>query len=165
MPFVRDTVLRAIHVINLRNYHILDFKPLLLSLALHPECDAISSVGGRNWQKRWDLFRKLDLNPVANLCEDILPTDGGNFRYRQLEMIWTAFCIKDPVVPSPKIGGRIQELVDNRNAIAHGDSTPLEVGSRVTTADLYIKYADISRYCSYFLDVIETHVSAKAFLR
>jgi hypothetical protein len=159
-----NSVFRSITFINSNEHRVLDFKPLVLSMVLHPQCDALASVSARKWEKRWELFEKLELNPIVNICEEVLPTDGQNIRYRQLEMIWKTFCIDKPVLPRPEIRGRISELVDNRNAIAHGDATALDIGSRVTTQDLYIKYSDISEYCSYFLDTLESHILTKAYL-
>lgn len=161
---VREGVFRAIRIMNKNNHRVLDYKPLLLSIVLHSQCDAMAFSSKRNWEKRWNLFETLEANPTVTISEELLPTDGHNLRFRQLEMIWKAFAIADPIVPNPAIGGRIKELVDNRNAIAHGNATALEIGARVTIADLYDKYNDISGYCSYFLNTIESHVLNKAYL-
>jgi len=51
--------------------------------------------------------------------------------------------------------GRVNELVANRNAIAHGTNSASEIGSRNTLSDLYIRYNEISEVCSYVIDTVK----------
>lgn len=53
---IKESVLKTIECINTGNYSINQCKPLLLSLALHPECEALFSVTDKKWEKRWELF-------------------------------------------------------------------------------------------------------------
>ena len=93
-----------------------------------------------------------------------MPTDGKNIRYSQLESIWKTFCITAPILNAPSIGGRLKDIVDNRNAIAHGNNTAAEIGSRVSMTDLHNRYNEMSSYCSYVIQVFEDYVNNKDFL-
>lgn len=161
---VTSCVKKTISAINIENTLINDIQPLLLSLALNPECDSISSTRSRNWTNRWNLFEKIRDNVIAQISTDIMPTDGKNIRYSQLESIWKTFCITSPILNAPSIGGRLKDIVDNRNAIAHGNNTPAEIGSRVTITDLYSRYNEMSSYCSYVIQVFEDYVDNKDYL-
>lgn len=94
-----------------------------------------------------------------------MPTDGQNFRYRQLESIWKTFCIQDPILPHGSTGGRIQEMVDLRNSIAHGNESPVEIGKRFTADDLQIRFDVIDEYCNYVIITFENYINNKHYLK
>lgn len=50
------------------------------------------------------------------------------------------------MLPRNEIGGYIQEMVDNRNYIAHGNKTPKEVGRNFTILDLKINVIILRKY-------------------
>lgn len=162
---ITSCVKKAVLAINSENLKLNDIQPLLLSMALSPECDALASVRSRNWDYRWNLFEKIRDNTSTQLLTDLIPTDGKNIRYGQLQSIWKTFCITAPILNIPSMGGRLKDIVDNRNAIAHGNNTPAEIGSRVSIADLLSRYNEISNYCSYVIQVFEDYVNNKDFLK
>lgn len=162
---VTTAVKKTISYINAENVALNDLKPLLLSMALNPECDAITSTVGKKWEKRWTLLKKIRDNEISSIAIEILPTNGKNIRYSQLESIWTTFCIDDPILNIPSIGGRIKDIVDNRNSIAHGNFTPSEIGSRVSMTELYNRYNEMSNYCSYLIQVFEDYITNKDYLK
>ena len=161
---ITSCVKKTISAINIENAKINDIQPLLFGLALNPECDSLSSSRNRNWTHRWNLFEKIRDNVITQISTDLMPTDGKNIRYSQLESIWKTFCITAPILNAPSIGGRLKDIVNNRNAIAHGNNTPAEIGSRVTMTDLYNRYNEMSSYCSYVIQVFEDYVDNKEFL-
>jgi hypothetical protein len=161
---ITSCVKKTISAINMENTNINNIQPMLFSLVLNPECDSITSTRNRNWAKRWNLFEKIRDNIITQISTDLMPTDGKNIRYSQLESIWKTFCINAPILNVPSVGGRLKDIVDNRNAIAHGNNTPAEIGSRVSMKDLYDKYNEMSSYCSYIIQVFEDYVNNKEFL-
>ncbi|WP_299176405.1 MAE_28990/MAE_18760 family HEPN-like nuclease [uncultured Chryseobacterium sp.] len=162
---ISSCIKKTILAINNDNIQINDLQPILLSMALNPECDSISSVNSRNWKLRWNLFEKIRDNTLTKIISDLLPTDGKNIRYSQLESIWKTFCIKSPILNAPSIGGRLSDIVDNRNAIAHGNIPAAEIGNRVTMTDLYSRFSEMNNYCSYVIQVFEDYVNNKDYLK
>lgn len=162
---VTNAVQKAISIINSENIPVNDLKPLILSMVLNPECDSISSVNSKKWEKRWSLFSKIRDNTISQITTEILPTNGKNIRYNQLESIWKTFCINEPILNIPSIGGRISDIVNNRNAIAHGNFNPSEIGSRVTISELYTRHNEMSNYCSYIIQVFEDYTTNKDYLK
>lgn len=162
---VSTAVKKTISYINAENVKVNDFKPVILSMVLNPECDAILNTRSRNWEKRWNLFEKFRNNPVVQIASEVFPTNGKNIRYNQLESIWKTFCIDEPILNVPSIGGRISDIVDNRNAIAHGNSDPSEIGRRVSIAELYSRHTEMSSYCSYIIQVFEDYIVNKKYLK
>jgi hypothetical protein len=161
---ITTAVKKTILSINADNNNINNLKPILLSLVLNSECDIIASTRTRNWNGRWNLFEKIRDNVIIQIPTELFPTDGKNIRYSQLESIWKTFCISAPILNALPIGGRLKDIVDNRNAIAHGNSTPSEIGGRVSINDLYDRYTEMSSYCSYVIQVFEDYINNKDYL-
>lgn len=109
-------------------------------------------------------FSHLENNTVVRICDDLMPTNG-NYGYRQLESIWTSFCLADPILPRPEIRGRIDELVNKRIAIAHGIEDAKTVGSHYTISELTKIYEDVNELCSYIIQSLENHAINSNFLK
>lgn len=59
--------------------------------------------------------------------------------------------------------GRVDELVENRNAIAHGRKSPAVIGGRYSSGDLEKRYRDIDELCIYIIDAFESYLNNKDF--
>lgn len=163
---VRNVIITTVAELNNANVKIDKCSYELYSVIFSPDYDALYGVGSEHkWEKRWAISRKLSDNSVINIPADIFPTDGKNIRYRQLESIAKSFGMKENILPRPEIGGYLQEMVNNRNHIAHGNKLPREVGCRYTKADLLQRCEMISEVCNYIVDVYEKYITQKQFLR
>ena len=144
---VRQTVQKTIEELNARSVKINECIYELYALIFSAEYDSIYGVGNEHkWEKRWDISTKMIENPIVLIPNEIIPTDGKNLRYRQLQSIAKTFGIHDDILPRPEIGGDIQEMVNNRNYIAHGNKTPKEVGREVSVSDLQRKLLHILNF-------------------
>lgn len=164
---ITASVQQTIQHINSTNCTIDSYKPVLLSIVLDAECESLSSVGrNSSWPKRWELFEKVGKTASMEINDSIFPTDGKNIRYNQLSSIWKTFCIKDPPIPQSRmiLKGRVDELVENRNAIAHGRESPAVIGGRYSFGDLEKRYRDIDELCIYIIDTFESYLNNKDFL-
>lgn len=142
---VRTVVQKTIEELNAKSVKIDECIYELYALIFSAEYDSIYGVGNEHkWEKRWNISDKLTRNPIVSIPNEIVPTDGKNLRYRQLESIAKSFGIHNAILPRAEIGGNIQEMVDNRNYIAHGNKTPKEVGREVSVNDLQRKLDHIS---------------------
>jgi hypothetical protein len=164
---VTSAVQRTIQHINAMSCTVNQCKPILLSIVLDSECTSLSSAGQNSfWPRRWKLFEKLSKNDPIQINDNIFPTNGKNIRYDQLNSIWTTFCVKDPPIPATQmfLKGRVNELVENRNAIAHGRMSPADVGGRYSFNELEKRYKDIDELCVYIIDTLESYLINKDFL-
>lgn len=130
-----------------------------LTLALRGSFDSISNVGPwRTWQKRLNLVSDLESHsPLQSLIDTEFPSDGSQFRASQLQTIWDIFGLSCPILPEKKHIGRVEELVENRNAIAHGRRTAGEVGSGFSFTDMEQRINDVERISTYLLTEMEIH--------
>ncbi len=147
-------------------YNIHQFKPTMLSIVLDSECKSLASSGvKKKWERRWTLFEKIFSSEEATINDTVIPADGMNFKYPQLESIKKALCIGDPIIPEKRLIGKLEELAENRNAIAHGRESPVAIGSRYTVRDLGKRLNDIDLLRSHIITVFKSHYSKKSFLK
>ena len=138
----------------------------LYSLLLSQEYDSLYLVGReKKWEKRWEISEKLKHNPIISIPTTVFPTDGRNIKISQLESLKKSFGINKPVLPRPEIGQYIQEMVEHRNQIAHGDKLPKEVGGSYTQNDILIRCSVTAEICDYLCDIYEEYLVGRTYLR
>lgn len=163
---IRQVVSMTINELNSANVKIDECIYELYSLIFSQEYDGLYNVGNdHKWEKRWEISDKMINNHAVHIPNEIMPTDGRNIKYRQLESIAKTFGMKESILPRNEIGGYIQEMVENRNYIAHGNKTPKEVGRNYTIEDIFRKCDYISEVCMYTISVYEKYISEKKYLR
>ena len=138
-----------------------------LTLVLDAAFNSIADSGRtRTWPKRLDLMARLNDTEVMPVVNDAaFPTDGSHYRAGQLETIWAIFGLTAPIVPEPRLIGRIGELVDHRNAIAHGRERPEHIGRRYSVADIEARIDDVEKIITHLVSVLETHYKAGGLRR
>ena len=163
---VRKTIYATIDALNNSSTKISDCKYELFTVLFSPEYDALYSVGSeKKWEKRWDIANKLSSNMQIEIQTDLFPTDGRNIRIRQLKSIANSFGVKQNVLPRSETGGYVQELVNMRNDVAHGNKLPREVGRNYTQDDLLKRCDILSEVCTYVVSMYEKYIAEKSYLK
>lgn len=157
------TLKSVIDFINSLNLNVSDIKHSILGLVLNSEFDALINVASKKWNKRVDLTDKIRLNSTCFINNTLIPTDGKNFGHSQLKSVWDTFSITEPIFYDLSFIGRLSEIIDYRNKIAHGVYAASNIGNRVTIPDLYNRQAEVSRFCSYFISVFEDYLNTSQF--
>jgi hypothetical protein len=111
-----------------------------------------------------ELFKKVDSASTFDVCDDLFPFDGSHFRFQQLETIWALFGLAVPIVTANRMMGRIDELVEHRNAIAHGRATAEEVGRRFSVGDIEGRINDTQDIYIHLISSMQLHCSNAANL-
>jgi len=155
---VRESVLASFVAVD---GHALPMSAIgrgVLTMALDAEFTSLANVGRRSsWDRRLQLLAKATSSEVAKLQGIEFPDDGSHFRPGQLGTIWKLLGIQSPIVPQLKHLGRIVELVDNRNAIAHGRLTADQIGSRYSVDDIQQRIEDVQEISIHVVQAIEDH--------
>ena len=162
---VTQAVQRAIQSINQSSPSFRDLKAAFFSIALDSECKAVAAVGPTKvWPKRWELFERTVSGDAVHISDAVFPADGFNLKIVQMESVWRSFCLPGSVVPKPELRGRLDELAENRNRIAHGRESATSVGSRYSTDDLRIRLTDIDGYCSYVIQTFDAYLTGRDYI-
>ncbi len=147
--------------IELRELH-----PGLLSLALHDNLRSIKDSTANQWRARRELFESLQARLSSDINVESFPADGTHYRRTQIETIWVVFGIKTRIVPDRRLLPLIDEVVEHRNAVAHGREKPEDIGGRYTSQEIKKKFRQIGRIDSHILESINRQCcSAKLICR
>lgn len=135
---VRSVVQTSIDSINAHGTLLKDISPSLMALYLDPELSALKDCGIKNiWSNRLKIFQRAFSNePVYVQNGTGPPNDGSHYRHTNLLTIFEVFGIRRLPVRRRRHLFRIDEVVDNRNQIAHGSETAEEVGRRYTRQEI-----------------------------
>ena len=157
---VRSAVQATLMALCKAGVEIRSLRRDLLSLVLDSHWKSASHSGReRVWDSRLALIASIDsVELTSTLRDDLFPTDGSHYRIQQLDTIWKIFSVSAPVVPERRLIGRIEELVENRNAISHGRFTPEEVGSRYSVQDIADRVEDTNAIAGHIVSSLESHV-------
>jgi hypothetical protein len=164
---LRSSVQAALSFLRKQQRTIGDVRPELLALILEPSWEATRTAGrSKLWAKRLDLLAETSSGRALAAVDDTLfPSDGSHYRPRQLVTVWAVLGIAQPTVPENRLLGRIEELVENRNAVSHGRRTAGEVGRGYSRSDIDTRIDDVEHLCEYVLSTIESHCQSGALMR
>jgi hypothetical protein len=163
---VWTAVQAALKGVNASGLLLRELRHELLSMALDDNCKSLGSCGPeRTWDVRLKLMGRTRGDEVVQAPEGLFPVDGSHYRIGQLRTIWSVFGMASPQVPADRLIGRIEELVELRNGIAHGRMRAEDVGSRFSLQDLADRYGDTRDLCHHIIKELETHVSDATHLR
>ena len=156
---IRSSVQATLAAIKNDSLPAIRIRRELLTLILDPLWEAAASSGRRRmWEQRMELMNRIDSNdPLTTLNDTVFPSNGSHYRPSQLNTIWKVFGINKPIVPEMIHLGRIEELVENRNAISHGRKTAEEVGRRYSISELEKRIDDVFALSKYIISTMEDH--------
>ncbi len=157
---VHSAVKNALSALQVANLPIAALAPGLQALAMNPAMDSVRDSGARKrWISQLQVFQKI-LRTTADIQLDVFPTDGSHFRKPQLELIWQLFDVSGRIVPDRRLYPLIGELVERRNAVAHGRERPEDIGRMYSTNDVRKKFRQSRRICRHILTAIERRMTA-----
>ena len=154
---VRGAVRIAIDSINAHGHKMRDLSPSLLALYLDPELSSLRDVGrAKIWSARLKALDRAfseDLLSLPNNAD--LPTDGTHYRHSHLIMIFKVFGITQSPVRRKRHLYRIDEVVVNRNKVAHGEETASDVGRRYTREDIIHIIGQMRSVCNSLISIFD----------
>jgi len=114
-----------------------DVSPSLMCLVYNPQIDAVRSSGKRTRiSKRLELFGEICSPRVAQIHDEFLAPEMQNVWAKSIHDIFGIFGIRSDPMATKLSRARIDQLVDDRNAVAHGREPPEVIGSKYSIADV-----------------------------
>lgn len=157
---LRTSTRHSIAEIAACGHSFVNLKPSLQALFLDAELKSLREVSEKKvWEKRIALFEKAistdGITPV-----DVMPHDGNYYRHTQLQMTFDVLGINKAITTRKRYKYSIDEVVNNRNRIAHGEETPAEVGRRYSDADIRTRVQTMKRVCTRVVLLMSEHCSS-----
>ena len=162
---ITRTIIETSAVLNSRKVNYQHVHTLLYSLALDPQLTSISMVGRDNkWQRRMDLFQKqISAEPAIFNGAAVLP-DMENIWADTIRKTFQIFGIVRPALYDVRVKQYIDEVVEKRNAVAHGRESAATVGQAYTGARLQILIDEANMQIQYMFSAFENLILTKGFI-
>jgi len=162
---IRSTVSRAVGIINGEGLKLGDIKWPMLALALDPDLTSLINIVKSKWDKRHEIFTKLENNLVVSIQDSIMPTDGKNYTRTQLESIWKTFCLNGSYYHDASFQIVLSSIVTNRINVAHGNVSGVDIGGSMQEKDVVEKINSTFAFCLYFVAEFESYLLKKEYLK
>jgi len=155
---VNQVVQRAAEEIAAHGHTYNTLKPQIQSLFLDSELRSVQETANKKvWESRIVLLQKSRSNDPIVAPLNVIPNDRSHYRYSNLLIIFRVFDVRARPVAHKKHSLRVDEVVENRNAIAHGRETAEAIGRRYTRRDIERRIDQMRRICTRLVSVFEKH--------
>jgi hypothetical protein len=119
---------------------------------------------GNFFNKSIEIFAEMTSSNVLTINETAFANNLQNVWTKTIEEIIKAFGIKGFIIPQ-NVKTTIDELVDKRNAVAHGRESASQIGERFRADVLRLKMETIAVFSNDLIDLFENYYSNKEFLK
>ncbi|MFD4876044.1 HEPN domain-containing protein [Streptomyces sp. NPDC058420] len=153
------------HVISLRvsNRRLV---PGLQVFALHPKLKGLTdSSASKIWNSSGIDIVNILSSSSCTISTDIFPDDGSHMRRAQVATFCRLFNLGDPAPVLREAWQRIDTVVSERNAVAHGRMTPEEVGRNYSIGDMRSFLSTWETRWNEFLDWAESRAASRDTFR
>jgi len=135
------------------------------SISLVDKLKSFKGSGYNNFfTKSHEIFNELSSKNTCTLNESIFASNLQNIWTKTVEEICKSFGIKTFVV-TPRTKATIDEIVEKRNAVAHGRESAKVVGERFRTDILRSKMDILIEFSNYLIDLFEKYYAQKDYLK
>jgi hypothetical protein len=148
----------AINTLVSHGFQRKKLKPTLMTLFLDSELKSLKECSPKNiWNSRLRLFEQVFSRGTARIDNTVFPNDGTHFRHTQLHTVFSVLGINRTPAQRKRHLLRIDEVVEHRNAIAHGRETAEEIGRGYTRAEILKRIREMKSVCILLISAIQTH--------
>lgn len=113
--------------------------------------------------KSTEVFESLGSEDVFDLNNTLFSENLQNIWYKTIQETIRSFGANQISI-EPRVRLTIDEVVDKRNAVAHGRETPISVGERHRTQVLRTKTQEIQIVVEQFISAFEDYVLNKKYI-
>jgi hypothetical protein len=128
VTYAVQTLLQGISTVSVPYRQL---EPLFHAVALDARFSAVADTGPRRkWSVRRELLHTQYSMTGCNVNDTVFHSDLQNIWFDTLNELFSSLCIGEPVLPDPRLRGYIDEVVNSRNAVAHGRESPAIPGRK-----------------------------------
>jgi len=156
---VRQATSIAIKEIATHGHTYSELKFPVLAVFLDPQIRSLRDCSEKEiWSRRFEMLKQAVSNKAIDVV-DTIPHDGSHFRHSQTELILKMLGVKRTLTVRQRHRYEIDEIVQNRNSISHGDETAIEVGRRYSSSDISRKIRIMKTVCLRLIEIVSKHCS------
>lgn len=162
---VTKLVAQLTQLIKLENVRAKDYAPSVRTLVHEPKLQSIMSMSDKKGLKqRLALYDEIHQKSECKISDAVLSSQIQNIWAVSLENIFLVFGIDGSPFFDNNFGTKVDRLVDDRNAVAHGRESPEVVGERYTTAEIDGLIMQVDQQISYVTNRMSHYYQERGFV-
>ena len=162
---INELTEHTISLIDSKSVKIKHYNESFNSIVLIDKLKAFKSCSHKKFFiKAHELMYETSTINTLSLNNTTFSNSLQNVWFETIEEISNCFGISQIIIP-PRIKATINELVEKRNAVAHGRENASDVGSRFRTDVLRNKMNEIINFTYELISIYETHYNRKNYLK
>ncbi|HEK3479629.1 TPA: hypothetical protein SMW11_001400 [Pseudomonas aeruginosa] len=163
---VNKGVSRYLQELDGLNVVLSHFEARALTVALANKFSSLRGVGeDKRWSKSLELILAQSSGEIEKINDGLFGLYLQNVWPEKLEILFSCLGIDSPIVPDISYKLYLEEIVDRRNAIAHGRDSAMGVGTARRSQELQTRLTAVNDTCFYILDCLEEHCRNKGSIQ
>ncbi|WP_139167170.1 MAE_28990/MAE_18760 family HEPN-like nuclease [Chromobacterium sphagni] len=162
---INEVVENTLILINSKQITNKHYTTTFNAISLNNKMMAFKNAGYKEYiAKSIAIFRAIDSDESSDINNTLLTTSLQNVWHKTIQE--TLECFGIPSIDfGPQVRYTIDEIVNNRNAVAHGRETPANIGERHRSDILRKKTQEIQQVVDLIIDAFESFISNKNYLK
>lgn len=161
---INETIEQTILLVKQDSVKNIHYHAAFNLISLNSRMQAFKQCSGGNYFiKSAEIFEGLRSDEIFDLSNTIFSNSLQNIWYKTIQQTLRSFGL-EPINIDPGVRLTIDEVVDKRNAVAHGRETPTSVGERHRSDMLRKKTQEIQLVVEQFVSVFEDYIINKKYL-
>lgn len=161
---INETIEQAILLVkqdSVKNKH---YENSFNVISLNSKMQAFKHCSSKNYfSKSVEVFESLGAEDSFELNNTIFSESLQNIWYKTIQESIRSFGAA-PIPIEPRVRLTIDEVVEKRNAVAHGRETPVSIGERHRSNMLRVKTQEIQLVVEQFISTFEDYVNNKKYI-
>ncbi|GAA74224.1 MULTISPECIES: MAE_28990/MAE_18760 family HEPN-like nuclease [unclassified Pseudoalteromonas] len=162
---LNETVEQAILLIKSKNIKNLHFATPFNVISLNSKMQSFKQCGYKDYfDKSSEVFESINSEEVFDISNTIFSQNLQNVWFKTIQNTIRSFGAA-PIQVEPRVKLTIDEVVDKRNAVAHGRETPTVIGERHRVNVLRTKTQEIQLVIEQVISTFEDYIANYEFLK
>lgn len=162
---INETIEQVILLIKSKNIKNVHFSTPFNVISLNSKMQSFKQCGYKEYFERSsEVFESIDSENIFNISNTIFSQNLQNVWFKTIQDTIRSFGAT-PIQVEPRVKLTIDEVVDKRNAVAHGRETPTAVGERHRTIVLRTKTQEIQMVIEQVVSTFEEYITNYEFLK
>lgn len=162
---LNETIEQAILLIKSKNIKNLHFATPFNVISLNSKMQSFKQCGYKDYfDKSSEVFESINSEEVFDISNTIFSQNLQNVWFKTIQNTIRSFGAA-PIQVEPRVKLTIDEVVDKRNAVAHGRETPTVIGERHRANVLRTKTQEIQLVIEQVISTFEDYIANYEFLK
>lgn len=162
---VNETIEQTILLIKSENVKNRHYSMPFNVISLNSKMRSFKDCGRQSYfKKAAEVFLSVDSEDSFDIPNTVISQNLQNVRLKTIQEIIDCFGAKQ-ITFEPRVRFTIDEVVEKRNAVAHGRETPVFVGERYRANILRAKTKEIQHVVNLVIDTFEDYIKNKIYLK